>query len=183
MAAESRLMLLPVQAQKRFEKVAEENRRLTYQNDAQKVIIGELARSLPKGEELEKAIEETSQQLEAVDQHLSDATAVLLNTLQSAAPKLTAGNPSPLLKFVLDTVAKVLVDISAKALEEGSPSVPITSLLELEEQIRKIIEDLHDRGMYPETDDEADQRMQEIHAHTARAIDFLSSIMPNSGGD
>jgi ABC-type transporter Mla subunit MlaD len=184
MDAASRMMLLPVQSQKRFEKAAEENRQLTYQIDAQKTVIAALAESLPKVEELEQSIQEKGEQIAAINRQLSDATAVLLNILQAtAAGKPAVANASQLLKFLLDTVGKILVEISGSAIREDSTWVPITSLLEIEDQVRKIIEDLHERGMYPETDEEADQRLQETQAHTVRVMDFLRSIMPSSGSD
>ena len=62
-------------------------------------------------------------------------------------------------------------------MKAGSSSVPITALLGLEDLVAKIIDDLHAKGMYPESEDESVQRMNAVEEHTARILAFLKDFV------
>jgi hypothetical protein len=183
MDAAKRLMVLPVEAQKRFERVADENRLLKLQLDSQKVIISDLSNSLGDNDEIEKALQATNEHLAEVDGQLADASAMLLEQLSESGNQPAPEAAGELIKLLVTKVQGCVSDLAVNGVSQGSMSVSVLGLVELEEQIRKIIEDLHDKGMYPETDEEAEARMAGTHAHTAAVLKFLQGFVGAQEGE
>jgi ribosome-binding ATPase YchF (GTP1/OBG family) len=173
MDAASRILVLPVQAQKRFEKAAAENRRLRQQIDAQEAVISDLASSLEKADELHKAIQAATERRDAIDRQLSDATAILLDALQNLGAKHSALCPGDVVRDAIRAVQESITRIAKSEIERGAPAVPITAVFDLENQIKELIDDFQEKGIFPETDEEAEQRTKEGQAHSLRLLEFL----------
>jgi hypothetical protein len=175
MDANSRLMLLPVEAHKRFSSLADENRQLKYQIDAQKVIISDLTLPISNADEIKKSIQTVTDQLAAVDKSIKDASELLLEQLsQSESPPPPSGE---LLKLLLSKFQSRVQDLSLQGVSQGSMAISIIRIIELEEQIRQIIEELYKKGMYPETAEETQARLAEFANHTTGVLNFVQEYL------
>jgi hypothetical protein len=176
-------LLLPVEAQKRFERVADENRLLKQQLDSQKAVISDVSGSIADTEAIEKDLQSVTDQLAAVDQRLAGASAILLEHLSTSANAPPAGRAGELLKQLLSKIQLCISDLAIHGVGQGSMSVSVISLIELGEQIRKIIEDLHEKGLYPETPEAAEERLASTHQHTASVLKFLQDFAKSHESD
>ena len=75
------VMILPTEAQSRFERAAGENARLTNALEAQNMLFAELADSLP-GDEVAEKLKKTEEELAIVNHQLEDAQSVLCGSPQ-----------------------------------------------------------------------------------------------------
>jgi hypothetical protein len=183
MDAASRVLALPAEAQKRFQKAADESRWLRQQIDAQRSVIGEFAATPDKVDGLYKEIAATEEQHEAIDRQLSDAIAVLFDVVQSSSGKPPPVAPGPIVGSVIQMVQDALTKIAKSGIESGAPAVPISAVFDLESQINDIIDDLQAKGIFPETDDEAQQRVQEGQAHSERVLGFFQQALQTISED
>jgi hypothetical protein len=170
-----RLMLLPVEAQKRFEQAAQENQHLKYYFDAQKVIIGDLSRSLGDGEAIEKDLQAVDEQLANVDRQLVDGTAVLLDRLSSSSTADVSGGQ--ILKLIIERVLTTVSELALRGVSQGSISISIMGIVELEGLIRKMIEDLSQQEMYPESTTETEARLTATNNHTVAVLQFIQGYL------
>jgi hypothetical protein len=181
MDAAARIMLLPIEAQKRFERVAEENRQLKSQIEAQKIVISDLSQSLDAGDDAEKLLQALNDQLTAVTQGVANSSALLLEPLSESLNRGSPPNTGELLKTLVGQVQSVISDLAVHGVAEGSMSVSIIKLIELEEQIRKIIDDLQGRGLYPESDQESQARLLAMQKHTGNILKFMEDVLKEAG--
>jgi hypothetical protein len=173
----STLLLLPVEAQKRYERVADENRLLKQQLDSQKVVISDVSRSLSDIDAVEKDLQAVAEQLALADRRRADASALLLEQLSSSATEDAPGRPGELLKQLLSKIQLCISDLAIHGVGQGSMSISVLGLIELGEQVRKIIEELHEKGLYPETPEEEDERLARTHEHTASVLKFMQDFV------
>jgi hypothetical protein len=183
MDASARIMLLPIEAQKRFERVAEENGQLKSQIEAQKIIISDLSQSLDATEESEKLLQVLDEQLSAVTQGIANSSALLLEQLSESANQGSRPSAGELLKVLVGKIQAGISDLAVKGVAEGSMSVSIIKLIELEEQIRKIIDDLQERGMYPESEQDSQARLARTQKHTAAILKFMQDVLQEAGAE
>lgn len=171
------VMIIPSEAQARFEKAANLNSQLKNAIEAQNVLLAEIDESVPVA--LQEKMNEVDKELASVTRKLEEAQAVLLANLTKHAepePNINA-KAGALLKFLLQKMQDTLNQISMKAVRAGSASIPIMALIDLEDQISKIIEDLHAKGMYPESEEESAARMSIVEEHTAKVLQFLKDFL------
>jgi hypothetical protein len=170
-------MLLPLEAHKRFERVTDENHLLKQQIDSQKAVISDVSGSLAETEAIEKDLQAVAEQLATVDRRRAEASAILLEQLSSSANPPPSTRAGELLKALLSRIQLCLSDLSLHGIKQGSMSISVIALIELGEQIRKIIEDLQEKGLYPETPEEAEERLAKTHEHTASVLKFMQGFV------
>jgi hypothetical protein len=177
MDAAKRLLLLPLEAQKRFDRLANEQRLMKLEIDAQKLVITDLTRSLGDVEEIEKAIQETNGQLTAVDERLAQTSALLLEQLTESTNQSGDNTAKEFLKLVISKVQSSVNGLALEGVSQGTIAVSVLSVVALEDQIRKIIEDLQQKDMYPESAEDAEARVTETHQHMTAVMQFLQQFL------
>ncbi|OHT11128.1 hypothetical protein TRFO_04090 [Tritrichomonas foetus] len=167
-------MLLPTEAKNRFQQAADTNQQLELVARAQNDIIDDLSISIPDLDDIQKNINSTDEDLKEIDGQLTQAQEVLLELLTSnvGAKK----GPGDILKTLLSNFQTTLSAICLQAATKGQTEVSILGLMDLEDQIVKIIEDLSTRGLYPETDKAAEERTLRMQQHTIKVIQFLKDL-------
>lgn len=173
------IMVLPTAAQKRYQIAAEVNQKTQAYADAQSVIIGDIADSLPSIEDTSKAIQQINEEIKSVDIDLAQAQEALRDILQDDQANSTEEVGSILSAILLNT-QKILTQICAQSLKQSSPFVSILSLMDIETELIKISEDLSTRGLYPEPPEEAEKRINETKLHTMKIIQFLKEVKAQS---
>jgi hypothetical protein len=184
MATAKAILELPLAAQKRFQTAADEHQQLIFQLNAQKAVLSDLAASLGDLDALTKSLAEAEEQASALGRTITDAGSILLNTLN--AVQRSGESPegvSGITKQVIATIQDSFTQACLEALSAGSTAIPIFKLLDVEEGIRNIIEDLHEKDMFPETEEESAARIQEAQEHMQRVIQVLQAFSGEAGGD
>lgn len=169
-------MLLPQEAQVRLEKVAAQNQNLSATCEAQAVILSEIAESLPDPEELAKKIQEADEEIKVTEEALANAQTALLNLLTKKEDEPQQAPAGDVLRVVIKHTMESLQKACMTSAKQGSPSVSLISLIDVESQIQKIIDDLSGRGMFPESDEAAEQRVMATQLHTLKIIEFLKAL-------
>jgi hypothetical protein len=187
MAAAKGLLELPLAAQKRFQAAADEHQQLIFQLNAQRAVLSDLASSLGDLDALSSSLANVEEQSSALDRTIAGAGSILLDTLN--AVQRSGESPegvNGITKQVITTVQDSFTQACLGALSAGSTVIPIFKLLELEDAIRNIIEDLHEKQMFPETEEESTARNQETQEHMQRVLQLLqafSTEAPDDGED
>jgi hypothetical protein len=172
-----------VEAQKRFQQVADENRQLKLSLEAQKAIISDLSRSLGDSEESEKALQKIKDQLSAVDRKIADASTLLVEQLSESKTSASSAHAGELLRLIIEQVQNTVRELELRGISQGVMAVSVMGVIELESLIRKILEDLSEKGMFPETQEEIEARVNESKNHTAAVLEFLQGFMAAHGGN
>lgn len=174
------LMLLPSQAKNRFQKAADENQQLEQISKAQNVIIDDLSYSIPELDNIQKNLNSTDEDLKDVEQQLKETQEMLLEllTTNNNSPKQDAG---VILKAVLSNLQRTLTSICSQSASKGQIEVSLIGLIDLEDQIGKIIEDMSTRGIYPEDEKSTEERVQRMQLHNIKVVKFLQEIQASKG--
>lgn len=166
---------LALEAQTRFEEAAIANKQLLMVSEAQEQVMGELLQSMPSAEETAKEIAAVEAACEKLDQQIKNGSQILLESLST--PKVPKNvNPGGVIKTILDMTLKVLYENIATALENGQTSVLLLHILDIEDQLSKLIQDMESRDMFPETEQQRQQRMDKSQAHNEKAVQFLELV-------
>nr|AGM32120.1 hypothetical protein [Coptotermes formosanus] len=168
------LLQLPTVAQERYQAALTKNQRLKGIIEAQKVIIDDLARSLPNFKEGRTEIEKQEASINEVNESINQSQEILLSLVNANSRDLPSA--SDLLKELFTTIRKAAIDIAIQESKKGSAAVAITDILSLEDQISNLVDSLEKSGMYPETKESHDKRLQSVHSHTSKIINFLKQI-------
>jgi predicted O-linked N-acetylglucosamine transferase (SPINDLY family) len=178
-----RLILLAVEAQKRFERVSDENRQLKLQLDSQKIVISDLSQSLGDTEKIEKDLQAINEQLATVEQRLSDASTLLLDQLSDSVRQAGPANVGEVLKLLITQIALRVTELANEGISKGSMALSVLQIVEFEDNIRKIIEDLREKKMYPESPEEEELRVVAVQKHTAGLLKFLQDFVETQGSE
>ncbi|KAH0787625.1 hypothetical protein GPJ56_008420 [Histomonas meleagridis] len=170
-----KLMLLPRAARDQYQSAAEENKRLDQIVQAQNVIIDDLSISVSDFDETQKSISQLDNEISDINKKLQFNQEILLELLSNEKPQ-TKDLPEKILKSVLLNVIKTFSSISKDAVDNDEISVSLLTLMEVEEQISKIIDNLSQRGLYPETNETNEKRMKESHDHIIKLTQFLQEL-------
>jgi hypothetical protein len=173
-ADKSFLLLLPSEAQKRFQQAALANQKLCACCEGQDVILDDLregALACGAPEEFAKVEAE----LAGVSKDLEDAEAALLSILlkNSSSP---SGNPAEILAVVLNNTIEALLGACLASVSEGMPMITIRQILDIEDQIQRIVQDLDERGMYPERPEDTETRIKIVTEHTKKVMAFIEKL-------
>ena len=171
----NKLMLLPSESQKGLQKKADENHQLHLICESQNVILSNYSDSYSEKLKIEQKIAEVDKEIQKFDTLLADANYILLNTLKKEPQK--ESEVGDFLKIILEKIKNLIMSICKESLNDKSISVSLMSVIEIEQQIQKIIENLISNGMYPETQSELYKRTSEIDAHNEVLLSFLSGFV------
>lgn len=173
-----RILLVPIEAQNRFERAADVNQRLTSTIEAEKVVFEELAEQvLLVTEDGSKRLKELEDQIAAVDKQIANSQAVLLSNLSQNTSQASSEETGAIMKLIITKVQKTLDTLAIASAKQGSLSVPFMTVVDIEDQLSKIIEDLHDRGLYPEQPSESDARMKATEEHMSKVLAFVKAFL------
>ena len=172
----ARLMLLPTEAKNRFQKVADLNHQLDQVAKAQNTIIEDLSLSIPELDDIQKNLNAADEDLKELNEQLTQTQGLLLELLSSSSSSTSKKGPGDILKVLLSNFQATLSTICTQHVEKGQTEVSLLGLMDLEDQIVKIIDDMSNRGLYPESETEAQQRVQKTQQHTLKVIQFLKDL-------
>ena len=170
------VMLLPTEAQARFEKAAVENSRLTNAFEAQNFLLAELSDALP-GDALNEKLKKTEAELANVNRQLADAQVILLSNLTQNDREDRVSDTGKILKVILEKLQASMDALCLASGKAGHLSVPLTAILGLEDQVARIVEDLHERRLYPEKPEETEARIKATEAHMTKISEFLKAFL------
>ena len=170
-----RLMLLPTLAKERFQKNTQVNQSLSNVAEGQNVIIEDLTSSIPDLDETMKKIKEVDDQIKEADQMLTTSNEALLELISNNS-KAKPSTPGPMLSSVLNNVQNALFEIALEAAGNGKTSVNLLYLIDVEDQVSKLIEDMTNKGMYPEAPETMKQRIDYISQHNRKIVQFLELL-------
>ena len=80
------------------------------------------------------------------------------------------------LRVVVKHTMEALQNACLASAKQGNPNVSLISLIDIEAQIQKIIDDLGQRRMFPESDEDAEKRVMATQMHTLKIIEFLKVL-------
>lgn len=172
------LMLLPTEAKNRFQKAADINQQLELVSKAQNIIIDDLSVSIPDLDNIQKNLNEADEELKEVDDQLKQTQDILLELLSTNNNSSSKKGAGDILKTILSNLQKTLTVICSQAASKGQIDVSLFGLMDLEDQVGKIIEDMSSRGLYPETENAAVERVQRMQAHNLKVVQFLKELQP-----
>ena len=171
------MILLPKEAQSRLEVDAIENHRLSLNIEAQAAIMNDLLVSIPDPEEAKGKLANIESELSLLTESLSSSQAILRDILFMDREHHVKTAPAPLvLKIIIDRLIKALHAHALHAVKAGEMNVTMTSVLDIEDQIQRRIDDLCERGMFPESDSDCSARIAFIENHTKKIVEFLRTI-------
>ena len=170
------LLTLATAAKDEFVDVEAANENIKQLVDAQKVIINDYAESMPDIDQTEKAAKDLDSELEQVEEQLTQSQDLLLQLLKSKPQEDNAQEADHLLKLILTNFTKKFTDLSKDAVSKGQASVTVFQLVEIEEEITKLIESLESNGMYPESEEENQKRSKKAEEHTVKLAQFLQLL-------
>jgi hypothetical protein len=176
MSDATQVLALAATAEKRLEEAAEVNRRLSLMLGAQNVIIDGLLEVTRGDEGIPEKLESLTKEIELVNESLEDAKAALQYQLTTENVDIgqQAGH---VLRTILDDVQNVLMRLSLERVSEGMMDLELISVLDLEQQLVILTEDLREKGMLMESEEENQTRMNAIQEHSQRILDFLESLV------
>lgn len=171
--------ILPIQAQNRFAKAAEENQKLKLLDESQNVIISDIQVSTfgKEEEQLLESINKIEEDIKNTDLNLLSAQNSLSDILTLQQQNSGNGNASEILKIVLPSFQSLILDLCKDAAEKGETDIAITTVFELEQKIIKIIDSLRQRGVYPETEEETLRTLESIQTHQQKIHDFIKELL------
>lgn len=169
-----KLMLLPSESQKKLQEEAEKNHQLHLICEAQNSILSQYSDSYSENLKAESKIIEIDEKIKKVDILLENANYILLKKLKTESNK---GNEvGDFLKAILERIKSLIITICNDSLKKNSESVSIMTVIDIEQQIKKIIDNLVSNGMYFETESEMNKRAAEDDAHNETLLTFLKGF-------
>lgn len=170
----SSLMELLSSANERGNKGTIENQRLRQILNAQQLILRDLSLSMNTEELLEKQ-ENNRQMEENLNSSLASSTSFLRSLLfhpSSKDPRV-----SDIIKSILSDVQGQLSTLCKQCVEQKMTSVPITALVDIEQQINSFEDKLAENGQFPEKEEEKNRRILLHDFHTQNVMNFLSETL------
>jgi hypothetical protein len=175
-----KLILLPKAAESRFRRAADTKVRLVQAGRSQKDVIDDLSLSLPDTKDIQSEIAAIDEKIAGVNAQLQQAQDALLNTLAANEQSDSVGGD--IIKTLLSNCELALLSIAKAAADKGQIAVSLLPLIELEDDLAKTIEKLNEKGDYPESQEEARERMAAQHAHAGKVIQFLTALKNRTEG-
>ena len=172
-------LILPIQAQNRFAKAAEENQKLRLIDESQNVILSDIQASTfgIEEEQLLESINKIDEDIKAADLSLQNAQNSLSDILTLQQQNSNNGNASEILKIVLPSFQSLILELCKDAAQRGETDVAITTVFELEQKVIKIIDSLRQRGVYPETEEETLRSLENAQTHQQKIHDFIKELI------
>ncbi|OHS96627.1 hypothetical protein TRFO_37176 [Tritrichomonas foetus] len=177
-------LILPIEAQNKFEKVADENHQLHLLLDSQNIILDELQNDpnfdedkiLDSINSVNKEIEETDLLLQKAQFALND---ILLNRQQNDQKE----SPSEILKIILPRFQSLIFEICKNVVDNGQTNASLLMIYELEQKVIKIIDSLRQKGVYPESEADFRKYFEDMQNHHARIHAFIQDVLKGEPGE
>lgn len=141
--------------------------------EAQKTLINDFAQTMPELDETENKMKEIDAQIADIDEQLSQSQSILVELLSSKQSKGKSDAASGVLQRIITSFSNDVMALGLDAVTAHSTSVPIFKMIDLEEQCSKLIQNLEESNMYPETQDEHSKRIQLTQSHSQKLSEFL----------
>ena len=172
------LLSIAEESTKEFYKQREATDFLNSISNSQLVLVNDFASSLQKADEIPEKLQQIDADLALVDEQTKQATSVLNDLLlQRNKEKLQTPDCSDLIKLIINTQYKNIMDIIKDALKKGDPYISIISLIEFENALATLIESMKDQGMYPIFDEEESvKRNERVKQHNQKILGFIQLI-------
>lgn len=170
------ILTIATSAKDDYVEIEAQNANLKQMLDSQKVLINDFAVSMPDIDETEKKAAELDEELSQVEEQLVQSQSILTELLQTKQPKQSSQQAETILKAVMKTFQGRVMDLTKEAVEKGQASATVFQLIDLEEEISKLIENFESKDMYPETKEENDARTQQGKEHTAKLAQYLQLL-------
>jgi hypothetical protein len=170
------LLALAADAHKQFETAVKSGQILRNCLNGQADIIAQINKSIPPVDAVVKEIESLESQLASVNEHLQKANLFLAQLLMRGSADPGPRSAGPVLQAVLQTTQDSIVQASKDAIAGGRGTVSLTEIINIEDQIDQLIHEMEDREMYPESDDEREDRNRAMETHNKKVVAFLSHI-------
>ena len=170
------LLTIAASTKDEFVEAQEQNHTIKQMIYSQKVLIDDYAESMPDIDQIEKDGQELDLELQKIDEQLLQSQEILLQLLQTKPAAEHAEQGEIILKSILKTFEQRVIDLIKEAVSRGFASVDIFKMIELEGEIRKLIENLESKDMYPETEDQHQKREDKSKIHTAKLAELLTFL-------
>lgn len=172
----SELTLVALEAEKKFRAAASANEDLARMCQAQGVIISDIADSFPDAAEMVNQMSEMDKELELINSQIQSAQEFLMELLTTPQAKSDGAKPGIVLKSVIENTIQLIQQDCQIAAQNGSTHVSLLQILNIEDQINKLIQDMEERDMYPETESQLQQRNNRMKVHNEKIVEFLQLL-------
>jgi hypothetical protein len=169
-----RLLLLAASARERFQSATELSRQLSSFDHSQKVIVEELAEVVPDFSTCEKALADSDAEIDSLDSQIVQLQELLCEMLSEGVHQKQS--PNDLLLELLDNCQSILLELSKESAQKGQPNVSVLEIVQLEDHITQTVDSFIERGLYPETESDAQARLEKREVHAQRLVDFLGVL-------
>jgi hypothetical protein len=163
------LALLATTSRDHLHEVEEIGELLAVLDNAQKVVMEQLGDSIPDFDASRSKVADADDEIAALDSQILQVQEELLAVLSSSST--SQKNPDDVLRALILNFQSVFMVLVKEFAENGESSVPIQGILPIEHQIAKTIDELFERGLYPESDSETKARLQRRELHTKKLND------------
>lgn len=157
------------------------NQRLSSIAECQNDFLEEITFSMPEIDSLIKKIDEVDQDLENANLMLIKSQNAL-HELLLTKPQSSQADPGAILSSILSSIENTILSISLEAVSNEQTDTSLLNIVDLENQVSKMIEQLVEREMFPETEQELHNRITSVSQHNKRLVVFLQEIqnLPDS---
>lgn len=170
----AKLMAILSSANERGNKDTLENQKLRNVLNAQQQIIRDLSLSINTEELLEK-VENSRQMEENLNGSLASSTSFLKSLLFT--PPKKDPQVSNIIKSILSDIQGQLTTLCKQCVDQKMTSVPITALVDIEQQMNSFEDKLAENGQFPEKEEDKNRRMLLRDFHTQNVLNFLSDTL------
>ena len=171
------LLSIATSAKDNYVDLKADNSNLKQILESLKTLINDYAESMPDMDENEKQEQELDDMLSVVDQQLVQSQLLLTELLNSKPHLRSSEETNALLKSIMKTFSTRILDVAKESITSGNANVSIFKLIDLEEEISKTIESLESKEMYPEAEQERNNRIQKTKAHSTKLSQYLQLLM------
>ena len=170
------LLTLATSAKNEYVNVEAANEDLKQILDSQKVLINDYAESMPDIDLTEKHEAELDEELTRIDEQLAQSQLILLELLQSKPQATDSEKCNATLKAILTTFQHRVSELTKEAVGAGQASVTVFQIIDLEEEISKLIDSLISKDMYPEEEKDKNAREQKTKTHNTKLAQYLQFL-------
>jgi hypothetical protein len=168
------LLGLAAQARANYTQARSTREQLSRIDASQSVIMAAITDSVPELAAIQKKLATAEAEIASLDRQIAEVQDSLLEVL-TYQPNETQ-NSDGVLKVLLTNFQDVLLTLARGNAERGRPDVAVLHVIDLEDQITRTIDDMVERGLYPEDENEQHTRIVRREEHTRKIIDFLTFL-------
>ena len=170
------LMLIPESAKDRYQKAMKENQELESTLEAQCQIIKDLSNSFPNITKISKEISDVNMKIKEISEAIEESQSALITLLKTDVDDDSSSEEQPL-KTVLDHTLDELSKVALDSVNKGELSVSVLDIIDVEEQIANTINDLENRGLFKETIQGKNARLEQTQNHVNILTDFFDKVI------